>query len=201
MTNFRKNMNTFATLTELLMNNKATTITNDLKSVHRLIQKWINTSYYMIKNYQNKKRKMAPQLKKGDKIYLFIKNLKTQQLSKKLNHQKIRSFFIKQVKRSVNYELKLLLNMRIHSVFHISLLESADSETSMQTTLHNFKEYENEYEVEKILQQRSQKYLIKWKEYEKKENTWKSLKNLKECQKKLMKFQRENHLRLRNCHP
>ena len=76
--NFRKNMNTFTTLTELLTNNKATTITDDLKSVHKLIQKQINTSHHMMENYQNKKRKMAPQLKKRDKVYLLIKNLKTQ---------------------------------------------------------------------------------------------------------------------------
>ena len=51
--------------------------------------------------------------------------------------------------------------MRIHSVFHISLLESADSEMLVQITLYNFKEYKNEYEVKKILQQKDQKYLIK----------------------------------------
>ena len=39
ITNFRKNMNTFATLTELLMNDKAMTITDDLKLIHKLIQK------------------------------------------------------------------------------------------------------------------------------------------------------------------
>ena len=37
--NFRKNMNTFAMLTELLINNKVTTITDDLKLIHKLIQK------------------------------------------------------------------------------------------------------------------------------------------------------------------
>ena len=95
---------------------------------------------------------MTPQLKKGNKVYFLMKNLKTQQSSKKLNHQKIRSFFIKQVKKPVNYELKLSLNTRIHSVFHISLLKSADFKTSVQITLHNFKEYKNKYEVEKILQ-------------------------------------------------
>ena len=37
MTNFKKNMNIFTTLTELFMNNKATTITDDLKLIHKLI--------------------------------------------------------------------------------------------------------------------------------------------------------------------
>ena len=39
MINFKKNMNTFATLTELLTNNKVITMTDDLKSIHKLIQK------------------------------------------------------------------------------------------------------------------------------------------------------------------
>ena len=39
MANFEKNMNTFAILTELLMNDKVMTITDDLKSIHKLIQK------------------------------------------------------------------------------------------------------------------------------------------------------------------
>ena len=78
MTNFEKNMNTFTMLTELLINDKATTITDDLKSVHKLIQEQINTSHHTTENYQNKKRKMTPQLKKKNKIYLLMKNLKTQ---------------------------------------------------------------------------------------------------------------------------
>ena len=86
--------------------------------------------------YQNKKRKTMPQLKKGDKMYLLTKNLKTKKISKKLNHVKIDSFFIKQQKRSVNYELNLFSNTKIHSIFHVSLLKSADPKTSIQDTFH-----------------------------------------------------------------
>ena len=39
MTNFRKNMNTFTMLMKLLMNDKAMIITDDLKLIHKLIQK------------------------------------------------------------------------------------------------------------------------------------------------------------------
>ena len=77
MTNFKKNMNIFTTLTELLINNKVTIMTDNLKLIYKLIQKQINTSYCTIENYQNKKRKMASQLKKGNKIYFLMKNLKT----------------------------------------------------------------------------------------------------------------------------
>ena len=94
-------------------------------------------------------------------MYLLTKNLKTKKISKKLNHVRIGPFFIKQQKRSVNYELNLSSDIKIHSIFHVSLLKSADSETLIQNTFHFQYEDENEYEIEKILAQDGQKYLIR----------------------------------------
>jgi hypothetical protein len=86
--------------------------------------------------YQNKKRKTAPQLKEGDRIYLLTKNLKTRKSSKKLNHVKVGPFLVKKAKRSVNYELDLLKDAKIFSVFHILLLKSIDSTTPLQDTFY-----------------------------------------------------------------
>ena len=64
--------------------------------------------------YQNKKRKMAPLLKKRNKIYLHTKNLKINKgKSKKLDHVKVESFFIKDIKRLINYELNLLVDVKV----------------------------------------------------------------------------------------
>lgn len=82
-------------------------------------------------NYQNKKRKMTPQLKKKNKIYLLTKNLKTRKKSRKLNHIKIESFFIKNQRGRVSYELNLSRDVKVHLVFHLSLLKSVDSQTSI----------------------------------------------------------------------
>jgi len=57
--------------------------------------------------YQNKKQKTVSQLKKKNKIYFFTKNLRTKKLSKKLNYIKVGLFFVKKVKKSVNYKLDL----------------------------------------------------------------------------------------------
>jgi hypothetical protein len=111
--------------------------------------------------YQNKKRKMAPQLKKRDKIYLLTKNLKIRKKSKKLDHVKIESFFIKAVKKSVNYELDLLKNAKVFLVFHISLLKSVDLSTSIQEIFHYKSQKKNRFEVEKILKKNDQQYLVK----------------------------------------
>jgi hypothetical protein len=121
--------------------------------------------------YQNKKRKMASQLKEGDKMYLLTKNLKIRKKSKKLNHVKVESFFIKAVKGSVNYELDLPKNAKVFLVFHISLLEPADPSTPIQGTFHYHPQEENRFEVERILEKKGQRYLVKWKKYPTTENT------------------------------
>lgn len=69
-------------------------------------------------------------------MYLLTKNLKTRRPSKKLNHVKVGPFKIKKIKSLVNYELNLLLDAKVHPVFHISLLELADPETPLQETFH-----------------------------------------------------------------
>jgi len=111
--------------------------------------------------YQNKKRKMAPQLKKKDKIYLLTKNLKIRKKSKKLDHVKVESFFIKAIKESVNYELDLLKDARVFLVFHISLLKSADPSTPIQKTFYYKSQKKNRFEVEEILEKNDQQYLVK----------------------------------------
>ena len=55
----------------------------------------------------NKNRRIAPQLKKGDKIYLFTINLKIKRPSKKLDHVKVGLFLVKEAKGPVNYLLDL----------------------------------------------------------------------------------------------
>jgi len=62
-------------------------------------------------------------------VYLLTKNLKIRKKSKKLDHVKVESFFIKEVKGPINYELDLPKNAKVFLVFHISLLESIDPNT------------------------------------------------------------------------
>ena len=60
---------------------------------------------------------MISQLKKIEKIYLNTKNLKYKKNSKKknqkLNYVKIESFFIKKIKKTINYELNLFKNVKV----------------------------------------------------------------------------------------
>ena len=155
--NFEKKSNLFEKKLQHVSAQSAMKRAQTLKKIYsnivRMQQKFIA--------YQNMKRKTMPQLKKGDKIYLLTKNLKTKKISKKLNHVKVDLFFIKQQKKSINYELNQLWNIKIHSIFHVSLLKPADPKTFIQNTFHFQYKNEDEYEIEKILAQNNQKYLIK----------------------------------------
>ena len=139
--------------------------------------------------YQNKKRKMTPLLKEENKVYLLTKNLKiSKRRSKKLNHVKVEPFFIKNVKGRINYELNFSIDARIFLVFHIFVLKSTHSNISIQITFHYQPQEDQEYEVEEILQQRGQQYLVKWKGYFTSKNTWESRQNLTNCQQALRDF-------------
>ena len=128
-----------------------------LKKVHDNIMRMQHHSA----DYQNRKRKITPQLKEKNKVYLLTKNLQTKKSSKKLNYKKVESFFIKAIREEVSYKLHLSSDVRIHSVLHISLLESADSNTSIQKIFHYKTQKEMKFKVEEILQQKDQHYLIK----------------------------------------
>ena len=116
---------------------------------------------HCLADYQNKKRKMISYLKEKNKVYLLTKNLQTKKLSKKLNHKKIRLFYIKVTKEEVSYELHLSADVRIHSVFHVSLLKSVNSSTSIQKNFYYQTQKKNEFKVEKILEKKDQCYLVK----------------------------------------
>jgi len=94
-------------------------------------------------------------------MYLLTKNLKIRKKSKKLDHVKVESFFIKEVKRLVNYELDLLKNAKVFLVFYISLLKSADLSTFIQKTFHYKSQKKNRFEVKEILKKKGQQYLVK----------------------------------------
>ena len=64
-------------------------------------------------------------LKKGEKVYLRRKNVKTKRPSNKLDHVKKGPYRIKRKLGPVTYELDIPNGTRIHPVFYIVLLERA----------------------------------------------------------------------------
>jgi hypothetical protein len=138
-----------------------------------------------MKMYYDQQYKEGPDLKKGEKVYLLRRNIKTKRPSDKLDHLRLGPFEIKEKLGPVSYRLKLPDSMKkLYPVFHISLLEPAPENAENATNVQIESESEDEYEVEEILDRqrisRKPHYLVKWKGYDTSENTWEPIENLRD---------------------
>jgi transposase InsO family protein len=168
----------------------------EMKTIHEEMSKKILHAQTQSISYVNKKRKTAPQLKRGDKVYLHTKNLRTKRPSKGLDHVKVGPFLISKQNGPVTYTLELPPDAKIHPRFHVSLLEPADPETPLQRTFRYETEEEKEFEVERILDHKLNNnprdpetfYLVKWLGYDETENTWEPETNLTNCRQLLARY-------------
>ena len=169
---------------------KAMVTASDMTKLHEKMAGAIIHSNSKTETKINSKKKMALQLKEGDKMYFFTKNFKTKKPSKKLDHVKIGPFLIKKVKRPFDYELNLPADAKIFPMFNISLLEPASPDTPLATTFRYHAKEENEYEIEKILRRNGQRYFIRWKNCDETKDTWEPIKNFGNCRIFLRQFHR-----------
>jgi hypothetical protein len=108
-----------------------------------------------IKEYVNKKRNIEPPLKERDKVYLLKKNIKTKQLSTKLDFKKLGLFRISERIRTVNFRLELLENSKLYLVFYVVLLELARNNMLVVTDTEIQPEHDPDiYEIKEILDAR-----------------------------------------------
>lgn len=164
----------------------------EMKNIHEEMRDRIEKAQRQSISYVNKKRKTAPQLKKGDKVYLLTKNLRTKRPSKGLDHVKVGPFLVLKRNGPVTYTLDLPKDAKIHPRFHIKLLEPADPDTPLQRTFRYATEEENEFEVESIVSHQGplnqRQYLVKWLGYDDTENTWEPATNLTNCRQLLAQY-------------
>ena len=163
-----------------------------LRQTHTMMRHYLQETSEKMQCQMDKKSKIAPQLKKGDKVYLLTKNWKTKKpKTKKLDNIKVGLFSVEEKTGPVNVKIRLPRDARVHPNFHILMIEPADQSTPLQEIFYYQPEEEQEFEVEQILARKGQQYLVKWKGYPDLENTWEPLKNLTSCQLLLRQFWQE----------
>jgi len=69
-----------------------------------------------------------------ERVYLRTDNIHVKQQSKKLNNKSIELFEVKRNIKGLSYELDLLKEMQIHSVFHAFMLQCCNQSIPLQTT-------------------------------------------------------------------
>jgi hypothetical protein len=100
------------------------------------------------------------------------------------------------------FQFKLLDSMKIHPVFHVSLLEPYHVSTILRRTHELIPPIvvngEQKYEVKEILDSKIShhylQYLVHWQGYDISERTWEPIKNLLNAMKKVKNF----HMRYSN---
>jgi hypothetical protein len=161
---------------------------------------WMNQK---VKEYYDQNRRKPVNLQTGDRVYIRrrtsgekIYNIKTGKTSQKMDCLFIGPYAIEQKLRNDNYKLTLPERMRIHPIFHISLLKKTENPVSAEGT-----DVVNEYEVEEILAKRYRKgqteYHVRWKGYEEDDDTWEPTANLHcpEIVKRFNDSQKHQHRR------
>jgi hypothetical protein len=101
--------------------------------------------------YYNKLKLERPRFREGNLVYLLRRNIKITRPSNKLNHKKLGSFKVKRNIKNIYYKLYLPFTIKIHPVFHISLLKQADPDTPTKPVPEIYLNLQKEiYIVEKI---------------------------------------------------
>lgn len=141
------------------------------------------------KQYADRFRLSSPEFKRGDKVWLLRKHIHTTRPSDKLDYRKLGPFIISEEINPVAFKLKLPDSMRVHDVFHVSLLEKYHPSEIPGRKIPQPPpvqvENETEYEVREILDCKFRGkrlfYLVDWEGFDASERTWEPEENLKNC--------------------
>jgi hypothetical protein len=102
--------------------------------------------------YYNRSKFEEPRFREGDLVYLLRRNIKTIKPNDKLDYKKFGPFKVKRNIKNISYELHLPPTIKIHPVFHISLLEPADLNTPAKPVPEIYPNLQEKvYIIEKVL--------------------------------------------------
>ncbi len=170
-----------------------------LSEIQATLKLQLQAAQESYKAFADKYRNEAPTLKVGSKVWLLRRNIKTKRPCDKLDYRRLGPFIIEKQINPVAYRLELPTIMKVHPVFHVSLLEpyresSFSGRVQYPPPSIEIETYE-EYEVEKVLDSQRRwgklEYFVHWSGYNINERTWEPAENLANSSQKVQEFHRQ----------
>ena len=164
------------------------TACNEALAAHKLAQQVMSS---------HSRRGFKP-FTKGDKVWLEARNLKHLIINLKFAPKREGPFTITKVLSPIVYQCRLPKTWKIHPVFHASLLspycENEVHGWNFPVPPPDLINGEEEYEIEKIICQcgtpSSHSFLIQWKGYSAKEDSWVLERDLKHAKSALTSYKK-----------
>jgi hypothetical protein len=168
---------------------RAASFTRDLQEALALAKRCLQEAQNRQKVYADQKRRDAT-FTAGDRVLLNTRHLRVKapdgkkasgKRMKKLMPKWIGPFKVLKRVGAVAYELEVPPSMKMHDVFHVSLLKPYHTDGTVQPPpVTVMLDGEQEFEVERILlhelvrkgKRKSYRYLVKWKGFSAEHNTW-----------------------------
>lgn len=181
----------------------------ELQHTHKQAKQCLEAAQQRQKMYADESRRHV-EYKLGQQVLLSTKNLRSRMLgSPKFLPRYIGPFKIIDKINEVAYKLQLPSTLKMHDVFHVSLLEEYRSReeggTSQPPPIPEIIDGHLEYEVEQILLHEYKtralktskhstkkitelRYFVKWKGYGVEHNTWEPAANCQNCPEKVQEY-------------
>ena len=94
-----------------------------MEELHTTMKMHLEQAQSCYKEIADVKKKKHPSFQVGDKVWLLRRNIKTNRTCDKLDYRRIGLFRIEKQINTMAYWLELPASMKIHPIFHASLLE------------------------------------------------------------------------------
>ena len=169
---------------------------NQINQIQSLLKENLAEAQKSQKRYYDEHHRLPPNYQVGDMVFLSSRNITVARPSRKLSAKRLGPYPVEKIIGPNAVKLSLPHSMKIHPVFHVSLLEPKKNSSIPNRTNPppppEVVEGVEEYEVEEILDSRiyrgALQYLVSWKGYDPSENSWEPSSNLENSQDLVIAF-------------